>query len=245
MRAATVDAKTRWGSTLFRLDGRRRLERAFSRCLASGLAPLRELLGQGPVIFASNHVSFWDGFLLPQVERAVGAEAYCLMDRANLERLSFLRWAGALPVDCRDAKRGRLDLELAARVLDRPGRLLFVFPQGKQVPARMPLHFRSGILRLAECSGAPIVPAGLCYDFGQDAKPEVRLSIGAPVATEGSAKARLRQLEEAVRIELNRIDAAALAAPPDGNFAPLVNARPSGLPAGTRAISLLGSRRSA
>jgi hypothetical protein len=48
-----------------------------------------------------------------------------------------------------------------------------------------------------------------------------------------------------VRAELNRIDAVGLSTSPDGTFAPLVNARPTGLPAGTRAISLFGSRRSA
>src|SRR5690606_23333262 len=81
--------KTRWGSALFRFDARRRLERAFSCCLVSGLARLRSHLERGPAILGLNHVSFWDGFLLPQLEHAASADGYCLMDRANLERLSF------------------------------------------------------------------------------------------------------------------------------------------------------------
>lgn len=244
MTSGRAGAKTRFGSALFRFDARRRLERAFSSCLAGGVAPLAALLERGPAIVALNHVSFWDGFLLPQVERVARADAYCLMDRANLERLSFLRWAGALPIDAKDARRAQVDLKEAAKVLDRPGRLLFVFPQGVQVPARMPLHFRSGVLRLADISGAPIVPAGLSYDFGQDQKPEVRLSIGAPIPLAGSTKVKLRLLQEAVRAELERIDQLALAKSAQGDLTPLVDARPSGLPLGTRFLELLGARRS-
>jgi len=228
--------KTRWGSALFRFDARRRLERAFSCCLVSGLARLRSHLERGPAILGLNHVSFWDGFLLPQLEHAASADGYCLMDRANLERLSFLRFAGAVPVDTRSPQRSRVDLERAARLLDRPGRLLFVFPQGRQAPARLPLRFRSGVLDLATRSGAPIVPVGLGYDFGQDAKPEVRIAIGAPTRLQGSRRSQLRGLEEAVRAELDRIDAHLTGATVGDDFQSLISARPRGLPMGTRLL---------
>jgi 1-acyl-sn-glycerol-3-phosphate acyltransferase len=240
-------SKTRWGSSLFRFDAQRRLQRAFSRCLVAGLPSLAERLRREPVLVAMNHVSFWDGFLLPCLERALQADAYCLMERANLERLPFLRFTGALPLDCADVRRARTDLEQAARLLDRPGRLLFVFPTGKQVPARFPLRFRSGVARVAELAGVPIVPAALGYDFLEDPKPEIRISIGAPVVPGPGWGATRRHLEAAVREELERIDASVLgrSSTHDPAFVPLLPDRPRGLPGGSKLLAWLSPGRSA
>lgn len=246
MNAGAISAKRRWGSTLFALDARRRLRRAFARCLVSGLQPLRTRLSSGSALVALNHVSFWDGFVLRCLESALRADAYCLMDRDNFEKLSFLRFAGALPIDTRNPKRARLELARAAGLLDRPGRLIFVFPQGEQVPARFPLRFRSGVLRLSELAGVPIVPAGLSYEFLQDPKPEVRISIGEAVTLRGSAVARRRSLEQAVRHELERIDGSLSSPSSDGaaDFVSLFRDSPAGLPSGSGLLSLLLARRS-
>jgi len=238
--------KKRWGSALFRFDARRRLQRTFARCLVRGLAPLAQRVAREPVIVVLNHVSFWDGFLLPCLERALCADAYCLMDRANLERFSFLRFAGAIPLGCGDIRRAQADLEHAARLLDRPGRLLFMFPQGKQVPAQLPLRFHGGVLRMAELSGAAVVPVGLRYEFLEDPKPEIRISVGGAVSLLGTRVQRKRALESAVRVELDSIDASHLSAPTSTEraFVPLLQAKPRGLPVGTRWLALASARRS-
>lgn len=247
MKPVPHSPKTRWGSALFRLDAKRRIQRTFSRCLAAGLPSLAVRLESEPVLMAVNHVAFWDGFLLPCLERALEADAYCLMDRANLERLAFLRYAGALPLDCSDTRRARMDLERAARLLDRPGRLLVVFPSGEHVPTRFPLRFQTGVVRIAELAGLPIVPAALGYDFLQDPKPEVRISIGAAVVPGPARTGTLRHLEAAVRTELDRIDASVLGSDSTsrGEFVPLLPERPRGLPLGSSLLALLGPRRSA
>jgi 1-acyl-sn-glycerol-3-phosphate acyltransferase len=238
--------KSRWGRALFHFDARRRLERAFSRCLVAGLPSLAALLESGPAIVAMNHVSFWDGFLLPCLERALGADAYCLMDGANLAELSFLRFAGALPLDRTNVHRARADLECAARVLDRSGRLLFVFPSGEQAPARFPLRFLSGVSCLAQLARVPVVPVGLAYEFLGDAKPEIRLSIGPAISLVRHSLANRRHLEQAVRAELDWIDASLV---PGGAaaaraFTPLFRERPQGIPTGARLLGRLTRGRS-
>jgi len=238
--------KSRWGRALFRFDARRRLEGAFSRCLVAGLPSLAALLESGPAIVAMNHVSFWDGFLLPCLEHELGADAYCLMDGANLAELSFLRFAGALSLDRTNVHRARADLQRAARVLDRPGRLLFVFPSGEQAPARFPLRFLSGVSCLAQLARVPVVPAGLAYEFLGDAKPEIRVSIGPAVSLVHQSLANRRRLQQAVRVELDRIDASLVA---DGAaiapaFAPLFRERPRGIPTGARLLGRLTRGRS-
>jgi len=246
-------AKSRLGEALFRYDARRRLRRAFSRGLVRGLSALRAQLERGPLIVALNHVAFWDGFVLSCLGGAAAADAYCLMDRANLERLSFLRFAGAVPVDASDARRARRDLEQAARLLDRPGRLLFVFPQGTQVPAHLPLAFRTGVLALADCAGVPIVPAGLRYEFLQDPKPEVLVSIGMAIEGGGLRSDRRRRLEQAVRGELDEIDRLLLSVASSrecapavaAGFVPFLHEAPQGLPVGSRLLGALGTRRPA
>jgi len=202
---------------------------------------------------ALNHVAFWDGFVLSCLGEAAAADAYCLMDRANLERLSFLRFAGAVPVDAADARRARRDLEQAARLLDRPGRLLFVFPQGTQVPPHLPLAFRTGVLTLADLAAATIVPVGLRYEFLQDPKPEVLVSIGTALEGGGSRSDRRKGLEQAVRGELDEIDRLLLSAASPGErpsaaaagFVPFLREAPRGLPVGSRLLGALSTRRPA
>lgn len=244
MTSSMTAPKTRWGSALFQFDARRRLQRAFATCLARGVAPLRSRLLEGPVIVALNHVAFWDGFLLARLEHALGADAYCLMDRENLQKFPFLRFAGAVPLDCHDARRGRSDLERAARLLDRPGRVLFVFPQGRQTPTQAPLRFRSGVLRLARLASVPVVPTGLSYEFLQDQKPEIRISIGPPMSVGAKGLEDLRRLEAAVRDQLDVIDASLVSEVGDGGaFTPLFSRRPAGMPAGSRWLALAAARR--
>jgi len=246
MRPERAVPKQRWASALFAWDAQRRLRGTFARGLVMGLPTLRASLAAGPAIVALNHVSFWDGFVLGCLEQALGADAYCLMDRANLQRLSFLRFAGAVPVDGGDPKRARADLDRAARLLDRPARLLFVFPQGRQVPARLPLEFKSGVLRIAEQAQAPVVPVGLSYEFLEDPKPEIRLAVGAPLVLQNSVAGR-RALERAVRDQLTRIDETlgAEGHARAGELLPLFAEKPGSLPAGSRSLGLLAARREA
>ncbi len=221
---------------------RRRLRRAFSAVRVSGLESIEELLRQGPVILAPNHVAWWDAFLCVALDERLGGGGYCLMDAENLERLPFFAWTGAVPLDRKHPRRTLRDLDAACALLTGPGRFLIAFPQGQQRPAHLPLEFHRGIELLAERTGAPVVPIGLRYDFTEGPRPEIHISCG-PAQLWNRRGVLALELEVAVGLQLAAIDAELLrsAGTRDNSaFVPLIGgASAPVLPPGTGALSRL------
>src|SRR5690606_32894375 len=54
-----------------------------------------------PVILAANHVSWFDGFLLREVQRMLRPRApfHAVMSATELERFPFFRWLGVVGID--------------------------------------------------------------------------------------------------------------------------------------------------
>jgi 1-acyl-sn-glycerol-3-phosphate acyltransferase len=74
---------------------RRRVHAVRVAGLPMGVAPTR------PLLLASNHVSWWDAFVLREVQRVLrpGAPMYTLMSEAELARLPFFRWMGVVGIE--------------------------------------------------------------------------------------------------------------------------------------------------
>ena len=138
---------------------------------------------EGPVIFAANHRSFLDPFVMGTLLRR---PMYYVAKRELFQR-RWLAWLlnalGAFPVD-----RGRSDQEMlaTARAILERGDALLVFPEGTRVrpgPVGSP---RRGVGRLALETGAPVVPVAV---FGTEAvrkgwriRPhKVRIRCGPPL----------------------------------------------------------------
>ena len=152
------------------------------------------------------------------------------MDEVNLARLPFFRPLGAIGIG-RDPARVLHAFREAETLLERPGRALWVFPQGRQRPSHLrPLYLQRGYETLARRTGAALIPVSLTYAFREAPQPSALLSFGSPVSPP--------DLEPALIAGLDRIDrfvegtASASAAP----FVPVVPAR------GSRADLGLGSR---
>lgn len=189
-----------WLTAFFHRHTRRRLRRGFDGVHMEGLERLTEAASAGPLVVASNHVAWWDGFLYLALEQAGGLESFALMDAENLARLRFFRGLGAIPLDRAAPLHG---LRQGVRVLDRPGRALWVFPQGRQRPAHLrPLGLWPGVSTVARQSGAPIVPVSLNYLFRESSRPAALVSVGEPLAPD----APLAHLEAALVAGLDRID---------------------------------------
>jgi 1-acyl-sn-glycerol-3-phosphate acyltransferase len=142
--------------------------------------------------------------------RVLGTEAYALMDAKNLRTLPFFGKVGAFGVDMDDPADGARAIRYATKLLDRPGRLVWIFPQGREVPiTACPLDFRGGGAEIARVAkGATVFPAAIRYEHGSRPEPSVYVSFGAPLAREEDV-ARARPLQEqAVSGELTRIDRA-------------------------------------
>lgn len=121
------------------------------------LVPVR-----GPVILASNHVSYLDplvlAYLADRRHRKVRFLAKAeLFEKGLLGPL--LRSAGQIPV-----RRGSADaassLDAAVDALRR-GECVTVFPEGTISLDLEPMAGKSGTARLAQASGVPVTPVGL------------------------------------------------------------------------------------
>lgn len=197
----------------------RRLKRQFFDIRVSGLDRLRYLVSQGPVILACNHVAWWDPLVLVHLDKVLGSDGYCLMDKKSLQQLPFFRWVGALPVDRSSPKVAYRDLLAALDVLKKPGQIMAIFPQGEQRPAHLPLIHKPGVATLAQRSGAPVVPCALRYDFLESPRQIVHLKIGQALLPNDRAQNKeefLELLADQMRRSLAEIDEELLA--PNGAF---------------------------
>jgi 1-acyl-sn-glycerol-3-phosphate acyltransferase len=151
---------------------------------------------EGPVILASNHLSFADSVVIPIVAPRrvafLAKEEYFTGPglRGRLSKAWFAA-LGMVPVS-RDDTRSALDsLAVALEVLGR-GEALGLYPEGTRSRDGRLYRGRTGVAQLALQSGAPVVPVGLS---GTDAlQPvgsrlprlvEVTVRFGAPITTTG------------------------------------------------------------
>ncbi len=186
--------------TVARKLARFRLARELDGIWVDGLTEVRELVRRQPVLFCATHVAWWDGLVLLPVDEALETDGRVLMDELQLQRLGFFRWLGALGLDRRSPAAMRHGLRHAAAFLDRAGRALWMFPQGRQRPAHLrPLGLHRGHELLARTSGAAIVPVALTYAFRESPRAAALLSFGATVDPP--------DLEAALVAALDRVDA--------------------------------------
>lgn len=129
-----------------------------------GRGRVAEKLPEGPVIVVANHTSYADGVLLALAARKLGRPLRLLATSglfkapvlgAVLRRLSFI------PVD-RGAATAADSLDAAAAALER-GEAIGLFPEGRitRDPERWPEQAKTGAVRLALRTGAPIVPVAI------------------------------------------------------------------------------------
>lgn len=238
--------KSRWFSALFGWEAERRIRRHFGAVSVRGIADLKALASEGPVLVVSNHTAWWDPlFLIYLLVRRLDLDAYALMDARNLARLPFFGRLGAFGADLEDPADGARAIRYAARLLDRPGRVVWIFAQGDERPVTAkPLGFRAGAAAIARlAAGAAVVPAALRYAHGTEPAPSALLSLGAPLGPERDLTASTATQEEAVSRELDRIDGA-LCRGDTAGFLDLYRRSPGwGFAAAQRALGWLVGRR--
>ena len=200
--APPATARRPWFLALARRYVRRTLARRMDGVHVGGLDEARALAARGPVLFAPNHVAWWDPLLLVALDEALGTEGYALMDTANLRKLPFFGWLGAVPLQRGSARE---DLAVAAALADRPRRALWIFPQGRQRPAHLqPLDLKPGVAVLARLAQAPVVPVSLAYPFRDAPEPAAAVVFGEPL--DPGRVDLLEALEARIVAGLQRID---------------------------------------
>ena len=119
----------------------------------------------GPVLIASNHLSFTDSLVIPIVApRKVVflAKSEYFTSPGIKGRLSktWFEGLGMVPVD-RDDTRAAIDsLDIALEVLRR-GEAFGIYPEGTRSRDGRLYRGRTGVAQLALTAGVPVVPVGL------------------------------------------------------------------------------------
>ena len=119
----------------------------------------------GPVLIASNHLSFVDSVVIPIVApRKVVflAKAEYFTGTGVKGRLSkaWFEGLGMVPVDRTDTKAALDSLDIALEVLGR-GEAFGIYPEGTRSRDGLLYRGRTGVAHLALTAGVPVVPVGL------------------------------------------------------------------------------------
>jgi 1-acyl-sn-glycerol-3-phosphate acyltransferase len=203
------------------------LLRTFWRTTVEGL---QNVPRTGPVILASNHLSFIDSVVIPLVvpRRVVflaKAEYFTGKGlRGAISRLMFTA-LGALPVDRGTQRAAQAALNAALEVL-RDGQGFGIYPEGTRSRDGRLYRGRTGVGWLSVASGAPVVPVGL---VGTDrvqpvgarlVRPFKRITItfAEPVRPQDFLGAPAAQVRRAITDTVMERIAAVTGQPPAGHY---------------------------
>ena len=147
------------------------------RLLKSFLSPILLLLfrpkvrgldlvpGSGPVIIASNHLSFSDSIFMPlvvprKVTFLAKSEYFTSPGlKGFIKKITFIA-LGQVPVDRSGGRASEAAIITGLRVLER-GDCIGIYPEGTRSPDGRLYKGRIGIARLAIESGAPVIPVAM------------------------------------------------------------------------------------
>ncbi|MCC5790423.1 MAG: 1-acyl-sn-glycerol-3-phosphate acyltransferase [Opitutales bacterium] len=192
MLSARPSAPARW---LFSLYLRQLFRRTFHRIVLRGHFEALKDNEAYPLIFYSNHQSWWDGLLEWRLVEHLRGDLRLMMAEKNLRQFPFFRRVGVFGVDLEDSRDRAKGLLHAIKLLrtDTPRRVLVVFPQGELHPPHEPFHpFLGGLETLLRKSPqAKAYPLGKVLRFTRYQRPEVLFQLGKPY----SAGATLEELQ--------------------------------------------------
>lgn len=196
--------KGRLFERFFAWHAHRKICAHFSEVRTIDLELLSEAMVAGPVLLLPNHSAWWDPlWALSLLTHHLRADGYALMDAQNLRRLPFFGKVGAFGVDLADPADGARAIRYAAGLLDRPGRVVVIYPQGEEQPSRAPeLRLRPGsalVQRLAK--GAIPLAMGVRYEHLGQEKPSLWAgfeSVEAGAGRAGMLSGQGRAIERAL-----------------------------------------------
>ena len=117
----------------------------------------------GPAILASNHLSFLDSIFLPaMLDRPV-----FFLGKSDYFK-GWKRWffegVGVMPVNREGGDAGEASLRKGQEILEG-GHLLGIYPEGTRSPDGRLYRGKTGPVRLALRTGAPIIPVAMIGTF--------------------------------------------------------------------------------
>jgi len=119
----------------------------------------------GPVILASNHLSFADSLVIPivaprKVVFLAKSDYFAGGGVKGTLQKAWFEGMGLIPVDRDDSKAALASLDTAQEVLGR-GEAFGIYPEGTRSRDGRLYRGRTGVAHLALTAGVPVVPVGL------------------------------------------------------------------------------------
>jgi 1-acyl-sn-glycerol-3-phosphate acyltransferase len=144
-------------------------------------------LPEGPVIFASNHESALDIWVLFQVL----PRSFRFVAKQELFEIpvfgAYMRLGGHIPVDRRNRARAVQSLRQAGETV-RAGTSLVVFPEGTRSRDGLVHPFKKGPFVVAQAAGVPVIPVAIAGSGRVTPKDAIavvpgtiRVAVGEPV----------------------------------------------------------------
>ncbi|MDD9347913.1 lysophospholipid acyltransferase family protein [Mumia sp.] len=176
---------------------------------------------EGPVIIASNHLSYSDWLFMPlvvprRVTFVAKAEYFTTPGIKGWFQKTFFSSTGQVPIDRTGGRASEGALRTQLRLL-RKGEVCGIYPEGTRSPDGRLYRGRTGVARLALESGVTVVPVAVRGTnvvappgkvFGRYTRPTVRFGEPLDVSRyEGMADDRyiLRAVTDEIMYEIMRL----------------------------------------
>ena len=170
-----------------------------------------------PIVLVANHISWWDGFLLREVQRTLrpAAPFHTVVVAEQLGRHPMLRRLGGVPVTPSAPSSVLGMLRTLGRLRGRDANTVFAyFPQGRIWPSsRRPLDVRRGIEAVGRLlAPVDVLPVSIHIEPLVHARPTPFLWLGEPISvsdsgdtvTSDEVEARLAHGLDRIRDALDR-----------------------------------------
>ena len=136
----------------------------------------------GPVILASNHMSFSDSIFLPiSISRRITflakSEYFTTPGVKGRLTAAFFKAVGQVPVDRTGGRSADDAIRTGVEVL-KTGAVLGIYPEGTRSPDGRLYRGRVGVARMALEAGAPVVPVAMIGTDKVQPPGQVRPNLG-------------------------------------------------------------------
>lgn len=160
------------------------------------------------VVLAANHTSWWDAFLLREIQRRAAPDQplLTLMEEQQLQRYPFFRWMGVVGLD-----HSLSAIRNVCSTLHRFRRggpfWITMFPQGNIRPSwQRPLEFQPGLSFFSRMVKPTVVlPVGIHLEMLSKPSPSAFVAVGDPLYQRPDSAIDLREVERRVELTLGDI----------------------------------------
>lgn len=159
----------------------------------------QENLLQGPMIIASQHQSFFDGFIWMN---KLSLPTYII--KKELTSIPFvgpmLILSGMIAVDRQGGSQALRDMMDASHKAQKEGKQIIIFPEGTRTKPGERVKIQNGVIALARQAQAPIIPvatnSGICWPKSPWRKypGTIIVALGQPIPA-GKGRELIQNLE--------------------------------------------------